>query len=494
MAITKIWPVKSHLTELLKYVSNKSKTEAEMATVDPTILALIGYSEDEYKTEKRLYVTGVNCTVENAPQTMSTLLRRNDNHSDRVAYHAVQSFDGNECDPATAHAIGVAYAQEMWGENFAVIVATHQNTFHVHNHFAICATSYDGRRFHADGAMRHRMMEVNDRLCREHGLSVCENRAWGHKRRFVEKKMKERGQKSYREQLRNDIDQVIYEVGKETYRMEYFFERLENIGYIVEKRGRYWRVRPDEANRFIRFDSLGENYTEEKIRKRMAGQFYANLEPPRQFVYKKRERATGLCGLYLHYQYLLGNLPKTHVNDPSAYATLREDAKKMQRYSDEADMLGRNKIVSVTDLQQYANTQSDRLKTLLQSRQKLRNKLRCMHDGDEMKPIKDEIHALTKEIKKVRYQLELAKDVAERSEVVLYISLTFEYEQECAKDRSYADKHAAPRYPQRATKWLEHREELDRMAQEDHERIEKEAKIQQKVRSPYAIKKEEWAR
>ena len=113
MAITKIWPVKSHLGELLKYVGNKDKTEVE---VNPEIMRLIGYDTNEYKTEQRLYVTGVNCTPEDAPEAMTELLGRNDNGSDRVAYHAVQSFDGRECDPATTHAIGVEYACRMWGD------------------------------------------------------------------------------------------------------------------------------------------------------------------------------------------------------------------------------------------------------------------------------------------------------------------------------------------------------------------------------------------
>ena len=157
MAVTKIWPVKSHLGELLKYVGNRSKTSAD-GNVNPEIMKLIGYDTDGFKTEQRLYVTGVNCTPEGAPELMTTLLKRTgsseSNGNYRVAYHAVQSFDGKECDPATAHAIGVEYAMRMWGENFPVIVATHRNTDNVHNHFAICATGFDGKRFHEDGVMR----------------------------------------------------------------------------------------------------------------------------------------------------------------------------------------------------------------------------------------------------------------------------------------------------------------------------------------------------
>lgn len=481
MAITKIWPVKSHLGELLKYVGNKDKTWME---VNPEVMKLIGYDTNEYKTEQRLYVIGVNCTPEGAPRMMTELLARNDNHSDRVAYHAVQSFDGRECDPATAHAIGVEFAQRMWGENFAVVVATHKNTGNVHNHFAICATGFDGKRFHEDGTMRHRMMDVNDELCRAYGMSVCKNREWGHKRRFVETKMKERGQKSYRAQLKDDIDRAIYESGHTSYEFEDFLYCLGTMGYVLEKRGQNWRARPDEGERFIRFDSLGEDYTEEWIDHRLKGQYFERKEPEHSFVYQRRDRAKGLYGLYLHYQYLLGNLPRSRTNDSVAYATLREDARKMRKYSDEAILLCENKIMNVTDLQAFTDTGCERLKELRAERQKLRNKLRHLHDTDQMQPIKDEIHTLTKEIKKVSYSIELAKDIAERSEVILYVSATFEYEQECAKDKTYGDRYDPPDYPYRemSEKWLKHREELDRKWTEDVERIEAERKAAEEAK------------
>lgn len=491
LAVTKIWPVKSHLGELLKYVGNRSKTSAD-GNVNPEIMKLIGYDTDGFKTEQRLYVTGVNCTPEGAPELMTTLLKRTgsseSNGNYRVAYHAVQSFDGKECDPATAHAIGVEYAMRMWGENFPVIVATHRNTDNVHNHFAICATGFDGKRFHEDGVMRHRMMDVNDELCRKYGLSVCANREWGYKRRFAENRMRERGQMSYREQLRSDIDQVIYDVGKTTYQMQYFYDALEKMGYIVEKRGRYMRVRPDEAQRFIRLDTLGGNYTEEKITYRMKAQYFDNREPKQAFVYRKRDRAKGLYGLYLYYRYLLGNLPKTRMEDPAAYVTLREDARKVRMYSDEANLLGMNHIATYDDLKVYLNGTEERLKQLHDKRQKLRNRLRRMHDAGKMQPIKNEIHAMTKEIKDMSYNVKLAKDIAERSEVTLYIATRFEYEQECLRDENYSRTHEPPEYPSRfcSTDWLIHREELDRRAREDAERIEAEARAeeQEKMRQP----------
>lgn len=52
----------------------------------------------------------------------------------RVCYHGYQSFKADEVDAATAHDIGVALAQELWGDRFQVVIATHCNTGHYHNH------------------------------------------------------------------------------------------------------------------------------------------------------------------------------------------------------------------------------------------------------------------------------------------------------------------------------------------------------------------------
>ena len=89
---------------------------------------LIWYDADESKTEQRLYVTGIGCTPENALSVMNKNLSTYPTNSDRVAYHAYQSFAEDEVDPKTAHAIGVAFAKEMWGENFPVLVTTHLKT------------------------------------------------------------------------------------------------------------------------------------------------------------------------------------------------------------------------------------------------------------------------------------------------------------------------------------------------------------------------------
>ena len=94
----------------------------------------------------------------------------------RVCFHGYQSFQADEVTAEIAHQIGVKLAQELWGDRFEVVVATHCNTGHYHNHFVLNSVSFaDGLKFDNTPADYARMREVSDRLCREYAISVIEN-------------------------------------------------------------------------------------------------------------------------------------------------------------------------------------------------------------------------------------------------------------------------------------------------------------------------------
>ena len=133
MAVTKIWDIKGRVDQVIGYVMNPQKTKAEM----PSFHALedvINYASDESKTEQMQYVTGINCEPQNAVAEFRLTKQHWDKCGGIVAFHAYQSFKPGEVDPETAHKIGVALARELWGDRFEVVVATHLNTDHCHNH------------------------------------------------------------------------------------------------------------------------------------------------------------------------------------------------------------------------------------------------------------------------------------------------------------------------------------------------------------------------
>ena len=177
MAVTKIWRVRGNAGRVIDYASNPEKTIATLPEEELAEIAdVLEYADDEVKTEHHHYTTGINCDKDSAKEEFSLTKRQFGKQGGIVAIHGYQSFEEENLTPDEAHAIGVALAKELWGDRFQVIVATHLNTDHVHNHFVINSVSFkDGKRFHMCTARYVEMKEASDRLCREHKLSVIEH-------------------------------------------------------------------------------------------------------------------------------------------------------------------------------------------------------------------------------------------------------------------------------------------------------------------------------
>lgn len=62
MATTGFWPVKGRLKDIIDYTENPEKTTDLASTID--------YATDSDKTDKRTYVSGVNCSKFTALQDM----------------------------------------------------------------------------------------------------------------------------------------------------------------------------------------------------------------------------------------------------------------------------------------------------------------------------------------------------------------------------------------------------------------------------------------
>ena len=412
MATTKIWDVKSHLSQLIAYVANVEKTIEKFD--DETLKALITYGIDDLKTEERKLVTPINCTVDNAPTEMARLNSMSKSKSDTVAYHAYQSFARGEVDAETAHQIGIKLANELWGDkDFLVVVATHVNTGTIHTHFAIGATSRDFVRYNDCTTTYLKMREVSDRLCLEYGLSVIKNPQRGNSRHIGEIKAEQEGRLTKRDIIRRDMDIAI----KHSLRIQEFYNLFQSLGYTLEWRGQYLRIRPDNSTKFFRMDKLGEGYTYEDVQQRIKDNLLNRRIIP--FApYKPKEKPKGLVALYIHYCYLLGELPKQKPNNREAYAVIKEDVRRARMYNEEAKLLGKYNINTAEELSLFTEGLSNKFKELAYKRAKLRNKLRRMHDTETMQPIKDEISQLSLQMADLRKQMKLCEDIAARSGVI----------------------------------------------------------------------------
>ena len=274
MATTSIWSVKGWLGKVLIYVENPDKTDNpdyikmnEMPDVEKQGLSdVIAYAMNEKKNMQQ-YVSGINCSPMTARTEMLAVKKKFDKEDGIIAYHGYQSFAEGECTPDIAHEIGVKLAEELWGNRFQVIVATHlDKAHHLHNHFVVNAVSFaDGKRYRRTNQDYRDMRSVSDRLCREYGLSVVENKNQKVTRNYGEWKREKEGKPTYRGLVRADVDEAIVNARTE----KQFFFYLKEKGYTF-KIGKDITVKPPGRERGIKLArNFGDDYTLEQIRKRI---------------------------------------------------------------------------------------------------------------------------------------------------------------------------------------------------------------------------------
>ena len=175
MAVTKIWKITNNLGKVINYSENGKKTKRN--SLDDTL----DYAMNRDKTEKQFFVTGINCDARIASDEMN-LVKLQYNKTDGIqGFHAYQSFEETKEEtnltPEIAHEIGVKLANQLWGDRFQVVVTTHLNTGHLHNHFVINSVSFkDGKRFYDNKSSYGYMRHESDELCKEYGLKTIEEK------------------------------------------------------------------------------------------------------------------------------------------------------------------------------------------------------------------------------------------------------------------------------------------------------------------------------
>lgn len=194
----------------------------------------LDYVKQEKKTlwEERQLVTGWNCVAPSAYDEMMTTKRQYSKADGRIFYQFVQSFDpAEDVSPQEVHAIGLELAQKLF-PSFEVVVATHVDTDHLHNHLIVNSVSWkDGHKLHQNAADLQRQRQISDEICMAHGLQVLEP----PKKHTQDKKMRPgeyrsavRG-KSWKFQLMNTIDLCM----KKAKTKDEFIQEMENRGYQV---------------------------------------------------------------------------------------------------------------------------------------------------------------------------------------------------------------------------------------------------------------------
>lgn len=178
------------------------------------------------------------------------------------AHHVIQSFKPDEVDPQQANEIGLKLAEKM-AKGHEVAVYTHTDKDHIHNHLVINSVNYeDGRKFHAHGQEAiDCFREVSDELCKEHGLSIVEERSADVRYTLAEQSLLKKGESSWKDEIRTAIDSSK----EQTTSFEEFQERLKDQGVQATLRGKNITYEHLESNKKVRGSKLGLAYEKETI-------------------------------------------------------------------------------------------------------------------------------------------------------------------------------------------------------------------------------------
>lgn len=229
----------------------------------------IAYILNPEKTDEKLLVSSYGCASETAARefewTRKIAEQKGMNPVRIIARHVIQSFEIGEVTPELAHEIGKQFADEILGGKYEYVLTTHIDKDHVHNHLIFNAVDFvDYHAYKSYKRIYYDMREVSDRLCKENGLSVIppsQNKGMGYKE-YTEAK---RGT-SWKQKLKQTIDRLVITVKD----YDDFLRLMQEAGYEI-KTGKYISFRAEGQERFTRSKTIGENYTEERIKERIAG-------------------------------------------------------------------------------------------------------------------------------------------------------------------------------------------------------------------------------
>ncbi len=174
--------------------------------------------------------------------------------------HGYQSFKENEVTPDIAHEIGVKFAEEMFG-NYEVVVSTHQNTNHIHNHFILNSVSFKtGKKYNNNRTNLAKLIHISDSLCAEYGLSVLDEDL-GYKSTYNHKVL----DNDYYKTLKEDLDNVIsYSVT-----LKQVIERLKKLDYQVYTRNGILTIYKNGCDKVRIEKAFGDDYSIDNINKRL---------------------------------------------------------------------------------------------------------------------------------------------------------------------------------------------------------------------------------
>ena len=415
MATTKLWHISGNIQDVIDYAENPEKTCPIPDLED--LWNAARYAERPEATADGQYVTAINCIRETAVKQMILTKQQFRKTEGYIAWHGYQSFKPGEITPELCHKIGVLTAKAMWGDRFQIIVTTHLDKEHLHNHYVFNSVSFiDGKKYNYSKRELHRLREYSDYYCKYYHLSVVPvpHKAPSRPVYFDEKDGKPTRYNVYREDVREAFQNSCTLQDAEAY--------LRRLGYITDFSDRvHYRIRLPQYQHFTRLDTLDFRWTPERLSRMLSWKpsvkavvrWRTDIPEHLRHAHQPHQKPSHIYRLYLYYCYQLGILPKKTEYKPNS-PFLREELRKLDRYDRETRFLGETHIETMDELQAYISDQQTALDQLTAERTSIQNKMRRA-DPEAKESLRQQKTEKTASITALREKMKLAKSVEARS-------------------------------------------------------------------------------
>lgn len=413
LAITKIWAVKDDLNRVLNYIKNPDKT----TELGDGLKEVLAYTTQGYKTNEKEYITGINCDPKTSLKQMINTKLSYNKMDGRLAFHAVQSFKPGEVTPEKCHTLGVQLAKQMWGNRFEVVVSTHLDKEHLHNHFVINSVSWvDGMKYDNRKSDIDHFRELNDAICKEHGLSIIENPS-GKAMNYGEWNAEKKDGIYFRKIIRYDVDTVLSYART----LDQFKEGLEEIGYQVDLSGKHWTLKHPQSKRTFRFYKLtrDNHYDEEHLVERINNNYLFPMQPVADIIPCKEyqgdhKKLKGIKALYFKYCYALGIIrpkgSKQHYPSPQ----LRKDLIYMDKITNENTFAGKHDLETLEDVLAFKLSIQEQINNWISQRRCIYNKIKRTHDPELKQQLEQDKDTLTSKIAHGKKEIKICEDIEKR--------------------------------------------------------------------------------
>ena len=319
--------------------------------------AALEYICDLGKTQQGRLISAVNCQPSYAFEQMKGTKKHFGKIDKRQGYHLIISFKEGEVDADTAFEITERFVAEYLQQSYEAVYAVHDNTDHMHSHIIFNSVSFvDGKKYrYQKGDWAKYIQPITNRLCQAYGISTIELENEGVKEEGRQKEwdVYRNGPFVWSDMVKRDVDACI--IQSETF--EDFLTMMKEKAYEV-KQNKYLAVKGAGMSRFIRLKTLGEQYTESRIRERIKKEQLSDYQPETfeeaerivytQIPYGKRANLNGLQKRYYAKLYRIGLLKRKPYSQAWKY---RKEIREFHKLQEQYLFLVEHQIESREELQ-----------------------------------------------------------------------------------------------------------------------------------------------